>query len=127
MLVYRVEHPESKCGPYQFTYLRERGFHALAALAESINGKHMADYWPNYYQDFDFGQIPNKGAYRFAFDCEQNLLDWFNGCIDELDEHGYKLYIFDSTDVQYGKSQKQVMFHLALSELIETKSLKEIA
>lgn len=120
MLVYRVEHPYHKKGPYHTRHESAKIYKVLADMAV----KHSDDKHPNWDDD----NLPsNNTRLRAGFSTKKQLLWWFKDYFKVLHKCGFKIVIYevDKGFVNSGHSRKQVNFDFLYADKKEVLRITE--
>lgn len=113
-IVYRIEHPKNRVGPYRYDHVNpiHCEWQRLMAVEHTNEGDFGGGDHPGGWQDFcddDFLIEDNV----FGFHSLEDLMNWFDGWLEYLIEMGFvvRSYIVPGKHVTYGKSNKQIMFN----------------
>jgi hypothetical protein len=111
MLIYRVEHPETKCGPYNSGCITDMNDDDLNFLDEMIE-EHSNDSKYHPVASYDFKKNPEQLEYDSLCACPtlDTLYEWFAGWLDDLFHVGFKIYEIEVSKAFIGKSKRQVVF-----------------
>lgn len=124
--VYRVEHKESKNGP--FTAGGD-----IALFLNKVFSTQLDTHPPIF---SDIGRLATDTPWAMVCGCQNmsTLRDWFNypAVVSALIAHGYVIRAFDMEDdslIYYGKSGRQLMFMredaIAVTEMPVSRLLKK--
>lgn len=117
-LVYRIEHAQSKEGPYRFFSKNPKIDSMLWKHNECVNH-------PSPDVDFKYNIFHNE-LYCGLTD-EESLKKWFKGFRTSLNRLGFIMAIYkvpaNKKAFYKGKTSNQVLFWRAKSKLLETKKI----
>lgn len=113
MLVYRVEHKKSGCGPYS-----PQSDIACTKLTYRLCNAHSDNEHPDVYTAFETISADDiiKNEYIFACSSLEQLHAWFDGFMEDLIACGYEIAVYDVEDVYIGKNQ--IVFNRMLAQRI---------
>lgn len=116
MKIFRVEHPETKYGPYWVgpEYIDLPKFRYLRDLSDKIRDAHWNDDHPDIAEDIiNIDDCPPLSHIRCGFDSFEKLQQWFYGHTEALHQCGYKILVFEVNEymILKCKSDKQVAFY----------------
>lgn len=129
MLVYRVEHKEYGCGPYTIRehinndwYDKEYDEHPLAKIANRHNSKPTV--WPGPMRD-NITFHADWENHHFGFSSIWRLKIWFAGFLKLMKRYDFVIAVYNVPNkyVEYGDSDKQIVFDKSKAELTNTYSL----
>lgn len=126
MLVYRVEHKETKKGPY--TSMERIPYKAGRKINDWHNNdhNHPGPFAGSGWRESD-QEIPyfDANKHRFGFDSLEQLNEWFEGWISLLKENGFQIVVFEVKDdkVIKGKSGKQCVYEHNKATFVENIQL----
>lgn len=106
MKVYRFE--RLGLGPYCRGMRISSRTHEEIEFMNRILWEHQDEDHPSMKEDFEEDEI--TGNSLCACDTIEKLYQWFDGFIDELFKFGYKIFEYDVLTLEYGFSDKQVIF-----------------
>jgi hypothetical protein len=116
MKVFRVEHPETKFGPYWVgpEYIDLPKFKHLSDLSDAIRKAHWTLDHPSVETDIiNIDDCPPLSHVRCGFDSLEKLQWWFKGHTQSLHDCGYRILVFEVHEfmVLKCKSDKQIVFY----------------
>lgn len=130
MLVYRIEHPLTRVGPYSslrflsFDEVGEKDYLRLYQVGYNLEYYHrdtknhpvMLDdlrYKLGYF--FNPRNISNLVCGFIGLD---QMVEWFDWILDDIFNAGYELFVYSAEDVIIGESNKQCFFDQTKAELV---------
>lgn len=108
MLIYRIEHPETKCGPYNGVLMSIQD--GRDSFIDDMVDQHSEDQKNHPVRACDFKYHELHGDPLCACPTLYKLYKWFDGWMDQLLETGFRVYKIEVSKVIMGKSGKQVLF-----------------
>jgi len=98
MFVYRVEHEQTKLGPY---------YHETSSLSEMVQAHSDVEH-PGWRSDL----ILVDDNYYAGFSNPKKLISWFSGFFSDLKREGFHVVIYEvhPKNVEIGVSKKQLAF-----------------
>jgi|GEM_PF-3695731 len=103
--IYRVEHYDRRHGPYEASYNEMNK--KCKKLAEKLDREFLVEQHPPPLTD---GIRDYSVSHYCGFDSLDALLDWFEEWLEDLEECGYHVAIFEVEDSELLHGNKQVMF-----------------
>ncbi len=118
MLIYRVEHKETKLGPYRWADgLGQDNLNLYFDIidAHSVGNSHSG--WTT-----AFGRTPywSIDFYKAGFESMEHLTEWFDGFIDRLITAGFEIvtYEIDEKHVQLSYDQLRYRYSWAANRTV---------
>lgn len=103
MYLYRIEHIDTRRGPYDEMFLF---------------GKHCDAQHPSMWEEFKRTSVSHqRETYYCAFDSIEKMLIWFDGYFNELIAAYYIIGVYTATDAQHGKLQS--IFHMPTATRVD--------
>ena len=103
--IYRVEHRDRRHGPYHASW--EKMNKRCRKLCHKLDDEFNHDQQPPPSMD---GIMNFSAAYYCGFDSLESLFDWFEQWLEELQEHKYRIAVFEVENKDTLIGGKQVMF-----------------
>lgn len=98
IIIYRLEHPATKRGPYHHDYKN--------SLLNCMNIEHEDNQHPNPQTE----ELYWKKHYKCAFLTKRKLVQWFKGWLNDLFKLGFKLYQIKIDEYSIQQGDYQVIF-----------------
>lgn len=119
--VYRVEHKRYRHGPYNLSSIKTNKCRKLSW--KLVNAADTVRRHPSPCMD----GIRNFGDADYCgFESLEQLMDWFEDCIDELHEHEYHVCVFEVPEWTVKRGRRQVVFRRKDTKRKRTISLLEL-
>jgi hypothetical protein len=115
--VFRVEHRETRDGPYTVDVIPESFFDMYDAHDDR-------DGHPNANHDPLLGYGVRKSRHFFGFASTQQLTDWFDGWADLLQRHGFHVATYRLHRSLVIEGRWQVLFEREAAALITTAPIR---
>ena len=103
--IYRVEHYDRRHGPYHASWDQMNNRCRELCYKLDLEFKHNQHPPPGADGIFNF-----SNDYYCGFDSLEDLFDWFEQWLEELQEHDYHIAVFEVEDSDTLHGGKQVMF-----------------
>ena len=108
MLVYRIEHPETGCGPYNSVSIEDMNADDLSFI-DRMSDQHSDDYHNHPVMGYDFKTAQLRGDVLCACPSLDSLKKWFNRWMTKLRWVGFKVYEIEVTKCEMSISGKQIL------------------
>ncbi len=118
ILIYRIEHPKDKMGPYTSDH--------VSLEVDEMKMHHCASHVDHPSPKKEFGDYPSI-EFIFAMNNRKNLKKWFDGYLPDIAKCGFevKVYKINRKDCSIGKSG-QVMFDRQFAAFIKTMPISAL-
>ena len=116
MKIFRIEHPSDGFGPYT-TYHNydDKGMRA----AHCDQSSH-----PNPYVDLKLFYF--EKSIHCGFNSQENLEKWFHGYLDNLNNNGFQMVIYEGPAYKVSERTGQTLFDRGTSSLVKKINISEL-